>query len=268
MIRCLFLSLCLSLPVQADQPAPNPFIEVAAFQGQKTNAGAAVPIEGQRFEIFSLKGYTGEVTWDCSSDAVRIFQLVPGSKANGFRMGTDQASEYDVPPLPIVQVQVFANGSGRANLTAWGVDAKGKAKKLVSILIEANRGPQPPPPVPPGPVPPGPVPPGPTPPSPLPSDKLRVLTVYESADTLTAQQNGVMRSTIAYGAINQAGGEWKVLDKDIDVSAEPPTFWRAGLARPRTSLPWVIISSPKGFWEGPLPKTVAEYLALIKTYGG
>lgn len=152
--------------------------------------------------------------------------------------------------------------TGRSEVLVVPVGAT-DAKTVQRRLIDSQLAPQPPP------VPPEPVPPVPPSPSPIPSDRLRVLAVYESAATLTDQQTGVLRSVLIQEAVKQAGGEWRVWDKDInvDVPGVDP-FWVAAMKRARTSLPWVILSSPKGFYEGPLPASVNEMIALVKKVGG
>ena len=135
---------------------------------------------------------------------------------------------------------------------------------------------KPTPPVPPGPVPPGPgpVPPG---PAPIPVDGFRVLVVYESAELpkLPPQQQAVLyaRSVRDYRDAKCAVGpdgktrEWRMWDKDSDASGEAK-HWQDALKRERKSVPWIIVSTGKGGYEGPLPASVAETLALLKKHGG
>lgn len=146
------------------------------------------------------------------------------------------------------------------------------ARATVVIGEPVPPGPVPPvPPVPPGP---GPVPPG---PAPIPLEGLRVLVVYESAELpkLPPGQQAVLyaRSIRDYldrkcvvGADTRTR-EWRMWDRDSDASGEAK-HWQDALKRDRKSVPWIVISTGRDGYEGPLPASVAETLALLKKYGG
>jgi hypothetical protein len=126
---------------------------------------------------------------------------------------------------------------------------------------------------------PGPPTPGPTPPSPapIPGDGLRVLIVYETK-TLPSLPKGqisalysatvreYMNTHCAKGPDGKTA-EWRCWDADVDASGEP-AIWQDAMKRPRTSLPWVIISTGKAGYEGPLPATADDLIALLKRFGG
>jgi hypothetical protein len=138
--------------------------------------------------------------------------------------------------------------------------------------------PKPPdPPTPPGPEPPGPNPPQPPGPAPIPLPGLRVLVIYESADLskLPPAQTAVLYSKSLRDLLNAkcAAGpdgktkEWRIYDADVDTSGDVET-WKAAMARPRKSLPWVVISNGAAGYEGPLPATVDEMTKLVEKYAG
>jgi len=153
---------------------------------------------------------------------------------------------------------------------AIAVDKDGKVTKVTkkdagSVILTNGMAP-PTPPVPPEPPVP-PVPPGPP--------GLRVLIVY---DATKAAQKGIdailkgaeVRTYLASKCAKGADGktpEYRVWDKDTDVSAEAKT-WQDAMARPRVTVPWILISDGAKGYEGPLPATVAETMALLKKYGG
>jgi hypothetical protein len=148
-------------------------------------------------------------------------------------------------------------------------------KITVSPVGPAPKPPDPTPP--PGPEPPGPNPPQPPGPAPIPLPGLRVLVIYESADLskLPPAQTAVLYSKSLRDLLNAkcAVGpdgktkEWRIYDADVDTSGDVET-WKAAMARPRRSLPWVVISNGAAGYEGPLPATVDEMAKLVEKYAG
>jgi hypothetical protein len=136
-------------------------------------------------------------------------------------------------------------------------------------------GPTPPGPTPPGPTPPGPQPPGPTPPqppAPIPGPGLKVAVVYESGENLTPEQNSILYGEKVSAYLNQVaapgpGGRkfWRILEQN---RVYPPELqvWNDVLKRPRTSLPWIVISNSATGYEGPLPPTEDQTIELVKKY--
>lgn len=99
--------------------------------------------------------------------------------------------------------------------------------------------------------------------APIPVDGLHVLIVEETGDRTPAM------STILNANDWQSlvpVGQWRVFDDDTDLSREQAK-WRDAMQRPRTSLPWVIVSNhPKGGYEGPLPNSVEGLTQLVKQW--
>lgn len=158
-----FLALAFaSVSPAADEPkkpAPlPPTIAVAPFTGQST-PGMPIRLSGSEFELLTISGYTGKVTWDVTSPdgtaaaVVRWFQCKPKATVVGYRAGQTTPAEYETPETP--SVVVYALGTGRAVIAAWGVSADGQPVKIAQLLVDSNRGPLPPPgpnpPLPPGP---------------------------------------------------------------------------------------------------------------------
>ena len=113
-------------------------------------------------------------------------------------------------------------------------------------------------------------------PAPIPLDGLRVLMVYDSEQLakLPAAQHAIFYSNeiraylTSKCAISPKGQrEWRVWTSTTDASGEAE-HWQQAMARPRKSLPWLIISNGKTGYEGPLPANVADTLKLIQTYAG
>lgn len=99
----------------------------------------------------------------------------------------------------------------------------------------------------------------------------RVIVVYESADGVPDQISGVqvrnyLNTKCAKGPDGKTA-DYRVWDQDVDLTNASRYFVEAML-RPRSSLPWILISDGKRGHEGPLPTTSAEVLELLKKYGG
>ncbi len=167
----------------------------------------------------------------------------------------------------------------------------GKEGTVCLVKVEAV-GPQPPPPVPdPFPPPPPPPPPPPSPSVPIPHAGFRVLMVYETGETsklpqaqiaiLTAKEiRDYLKAKTVIGPDGKTR-EFRIWDKDLNVAGDH-AIWREAMKRQeqganpltndltgkRTTLPWIMISDGTRGFEGPLPKTVEETLALLKQYGG
>lgn len=129
----------------------------------------------------------------------------------------------------------------------------------------------------PDPMPPGPTPPGPTPPEPpkptkpvIDIDGVSVLLLFESADLgkLTKEQAAIPWSPRVYKYLDEVCAKhpktamkaWAIWDKDVDGYLDCKEFGDAQ-KRPRTTIPWAIISSRNGSYEGPWP---ADDLALVE----
>lgn len=203
-------------------------------------------------------------------------------------------------PGPVTLYGVFADGSAKPEfrdykgkhiflLTAGGTGSADVfvvpegAKKGDTIRkrldVDDGTGPRPPPdPTPPGPKPPDPKPPGPAPAekSPFEGDGFRVLVVFESGASLTPGQHSVIygRTVRDYLTAKCAKGpdgktpDFRIYDKDVDASGEHPN-WQRALARPRKTIPWVVLgNSPTNWEEGPVPGNVPDAMNLFKKYGG
>lgn len=153
----------------------------------------------------------------------------------------------------------------------------GKAEITRSVVVSGGVVP----PVPPKPIDP-PVPPGPKPDDnpPIPNEGFRVMIVYENnpkteAERMTKEQQAILGSPSIRAYLDskcpkgQDGKtpEWRLFEQHDDLSNET-NVWKLAMQMPRQSLPWIVISDGKTGFSGPLPKTEAETLALLKTYGG
>lgn len=133
------------------------------------------------------------------------------------------------------------------------------------------------------PVPVVPVPDVPTPePSPSPEPEivvapnLRILVVEDKRqrDNLPESQKQITKSTeirryILAKCQKERWGypAFRLFDHEDDPKRDHD-YWRKMFSRPRTSLPWVVISNDKSTLSGPLPLTVEETLRILKQFGG
>lgn len=165
---------------------------------------------------------------------------------------------------------VTAVKPGKYRLQAVTALADEPSDIIETVVVVGN----PTPPTPPTP----PKPPEPTPsPAPIPVEGFRVLMIYESADLskLPIAQQSVLfsrplrdylNSKCVMGPDNKTK-EWRIYDKDTDVTGESK-LWQDAMKRERKSLPWVIISTGKSGYEGPMPENTEKTLELLKKYGG
>lgn len=121
---------------------------------------------------------------------------------------------------------------------------------------------------------PQPEPPQPEPKSPIDWPGLAVLIVYESGDVGTMPRSQF--SSIAGRELRdklsmlssrneQRQPMWRIHDQHADVSNEQAAF-RDAMARPRGSVPWIVIGNGKTGYEGPLPIDTPSIVALIEKY--
>lgn len=110
---------------------------------------------------------------------------------------------------------------------------------------------------------------------PIPGADFRVMVIYESSQAMPSAQQVILTSPTVRTYLNSKtvptpdGGKrgYYITDKDADFSNESK-IWRDTLARPRMSIPWVVITSSTGGFEGPLPANIAEFMTLLSKFGG
>lgn len=170
--------------------------------------------------------------------------------------------------------------AGRYHFAAVGTLAD-KLARMDFIVVVGDPGPKPPGP---DPKPPDPKPPTPSP-APIPDPGFRVLIIWETGESLTPGHSSVIGSVAVRGYLDrkcvprtlngQTWPEYRLWDKDAfkDVPlANETELWQKAHARAVQKSngvrPWLLVSNGTDGFEGPLPATVAETLALLKKYGG
>lgn len=143
----------------------------------------------------------------------------------------------------------------------------GAVSKPEWVRVVVGKPKPPVPPIPPDPVPPDPVPPTP----PIPEAGFRVLIVYETA-AVTPEVASVLSSELIRSYTREKCAKdgttpaFRAFDKDAAADKDYPWVSKA-MARSRTALPWLIVSNGKSGFEGPLPATVNETMAILKKFG-
>lgn len=163
---------------------------------------------------------------------------------------------------------IFTGPAGSYKVSLLVIDFDKKDFAEVETVVTIGEPPDP------GPTP-GPTPdPGPTPgPAPIPTKGLRVLITYESADLakLPSKQRVILDSKLLSDYLSAncvkegKQPEFRIWDKDTDTS-NASQVWKEAMKRERKSLPWILISNGTAGYEGPLPSTVDDTLALVKKY--
>lgn len=261
-----YTSLTALIAAAPALPPASPTITVAPGGKVPVVVPTSVKLVGSEFEILTLQGYAGGVTWDVTSpDAtvpVKLIELAPKEKVIGTRVGGLEPDRHDAPDAP--SVAVFATGKGYATLAAWGIkDAK--PVKLATFQIDVNVGPRPPP----GPEPKPPDPPTPDP-KPVPVTSFRVIFAVESGDTLTADQRGVIYGVAVETWLtkNCTGGKegWRRRDKDtVNLTGDIGAVWEA--ARNKiTTTPCVLVERNRHIEIIPVETTPAKMIAVLNKY--
>lgn len=114
---------------------------------------------------------------------------------------------------------------------------------------------------------------GPSVPAPIPVDGLRVVFVEESESnpvwfsTLTGDP--VLRNWLNDNCVKEPTGEpgWKIFDEDRDTKNDLPVYQQV-LTRPRTSVPWYVVSNGRTGAEGPIGAGVQanDLIAIFSKY--
>ncbi len=283
----LFIAtMCLVSFADTAANGDEPKIKAVPIAGRLLAVGQVQTIAGSEFEFFNLTGYEGVVTWDVKLPdgtgdpaklPVKFFEVTKDQPIIGIKVGTEIPDVHLAPDGQ--SVAIFAVGTGRVTIEAWG-SRENRAFKIASLIIQASRGPRPPPQPPvPDVDPPAPDvdPPMPDIDPPGPITGLRALIVYESGDALSREQLNILNSTQIRAYLNEkcvkndkGHPEWRRWDKSsvetTGLEGESPVLkqlW-ADVKDKLTPLPKLVIASDTSAKVYDFPATEAETLALIK----
>lgn len=169
-------------------------------------------------------------------------------------------------------ITVEASHTGRVELLIVPTGAA-TAKDVLRRTLDVDDGTKPiPPPKPVDPVvpdPPKPV----DPPAPIPGDGLRALIVYDTGKVIPAGQVSAINSKKvrdyldAKTPVVNGAHEYRVWET-TEAGANDAKVWQDAAKRAAGKpVPYLIVSNGKTGYEGPVPNSEAEMLALLKKYG-
>lgn len=254
------LSLALVGHGSTAGPVPCEVAVLPLVAGQDTKAEAAEPPKISGPDVVPAHKLVRLTVSGIPVGHFILWDVYPPDDIDAATQKLKSLYEFAAPP-----------GTYKVRVRAFKADSETPLEAWRTVTVQGAT------PVPPGP---GPTPPGPTPPTPpQPAPPIagggnRVLIVFESGDLPTypsgqvaamqgAELSDYLRAKTARDAENPQGA-FRIWDKDVTTK----TAWKDVLARPRASHPWVVISNGKTGFEGPLPKTGPEIMALLKKYFG
>jgi len=174
-----------------------------------------------------------------------------------------------LPPESLAKIKgkVFtAAVEGRFKVEVWCAKADGVSDIATTWIVVGNGKP----------VTTDPVKPPPAAPAPISAPGFRVLIVEEAQNRalLPPGQRLIITSVAPTGVrafceANCVFGpdgktkEYRIYDQNAPMAKES-TLWQDAMKRPRTSVPWLIVSNGTIGFEGPLPKTIDETLVILK----
>lgn len=239
---------------------------VLALCGVTLAQKKAIPLKVEGETVVLVKSFPFKVVAEPGAD-IYFWRVPPGVKA------TDEKNVLTVTAAP--------EGAHTVTVQSMTTDFElvdGKIKKkvtedrgVIEVIVGKVPGPKPPDPDP------DPKPPEPKPDAPFPAPGLAVLVVFESA-TLSelpksqriALEAAEVRKYLKGKCHKDTGnpdGAFRFWDKDAEVDKESK-MWQDAMAVKRDTLPWVVISTGKTGYSGPVPEDADKFLALLKKYGG
>lgn len=204
-----------------------------------------------------------------------FLQVIPkGKTVSGWRVSKDAPGVFKYITIPADPKfdRVLVDGVLEGKQTiVWHAVVNNKSEIIDAKAFQVGEKK----PDPPGPNPPGPNPPGPDPGPPIPGAGFRVLIVTETKDLSTLPSAQVQALTArevrdyldSHTVKENNQPEYRIFDKDIDLS-KASQVWKDAMARPRSSVPWIVVTNGKTGYEGPFPPNTAELMKLLKQYGG
>jgi hypothetical protein len=98
----------------------------------------------------------------------------------------------------------------------------------------------------------------------------RCLIVYESADVakMSAKQQVIITGSRLrkYLDANCIKDGWRIIDSDTEFKGSDDVIWVEAMRLPRDGGPWLICSTGKRGFSGPLPGDIDSVIDILATY--
>lgn len=98
----------------------------------------------------------------------------------------------------------------------------------------------------------------------------RCLIVYESADVakMSAKQQVIITGSRVRKYLDMAciKDGWRIIDADTEFTGGDDVIWVEAMRLPRDGGPWLICSTGKKGFSGPLPDDIDSVIDLLSTY--
>ena len=98
----------------------------------------------------------------------------------------------------------------------------------------------------------------------------RCLIVYESADVakMSAKQQVIITGSRVRKYLDMACVKdgWRIVDADTEFTGGDDVIWVEAMRLPRDGGPWLICSTGKKGFSGPLPDDIDSVIDLLSTY--
>jgi hypothetical protein len=264
-------------PAEQKQPARIVASPTTAVVQPAIPAGTPVPLDVGKFVWLTVENHSGPITFEFTAPGVVALLPEPPAGAvvsdhfAGIKQGESSPQWHKSPSKTAVPCLGVAEGF--VKISAWGVDA-GRAKKVAELTIQV--GPRPPPDE----IKPKPIDPDVKPKPPVTTNPfgnvagLHVMMVYADNSPLPIGQHNAIYGAKVREYLNAkcgVGSDGSTKNYRIwpasTISSGDEKVWVDAFARKRESVPWIVIGNGAAGYEGPLPATVDETMALLKKYG-
>lgn len=102
-------------------------------------------------------------------------------------------------------------------------------------------------------------------PAPLPERAVLIVEESSKRHELPLPQQEIMAGAKTRGYLDAHFPKWRIFDSDTDLS-KVEALWQEAMKRPRTAIPWLIVSNGRTGHEGVLPADADSTIRLLERY--
>lgn len=244
------------LPVLTEPVTPPDPIRVSELQDIDTLKPDEWLVVESDVELFVRRFPEGIIAVDATTGPIRV--------RGKFADGTGKVETRVFRTAFVYFLTSEKAGVVGIDLIPVGVTAETDIARHVLTVSDGTK-PNPPPKPEPGPSPVDPV-------VPVVPGKLQVLVIEDTTKT-TAQQAAIldsaaMRNYLAGHCSSEGGSRDYLKISQLQDVADQEQWVKTAFAKPRSSLPFIVIMSPTKETSGPLPASIDETLKILKQLGG